>query len=56
MTFGKITGFFRDVHAAHRTAHEIERLSRLSNTDLAGLGLDRSEITAHAFRKHFNRI
>jgi len=56
MTFGKIAGFVHGIRAAHRTAHEIERLNRMNGADLAGLGLKRSEITTHAFRKYFRQV
>lgn len=55
MAFDLITGFVRDVRASRRVANEIARLNHLSAAQLEDLGLERSEITGHAFRKHFNR-
>lgn len=55
MAFDLLTGIVRDVRAAQRTAKEVERLSRMNNSELAQLGLDRTEISSHAFNKHFNR-
>jgi uncharacterized protein YjiS (DUF1127 family) len=55
MAFDLLTGFVRDVRAARRTANEIERLNRMNDSELAQLGLVRTEISGHAFRKHFNQ-
>ncbi|WP_298812132.1 DUF1127 domain-containing protein [uncultured Roseibium sp.] len=55
MAFDMISGFVRDVRAAHRTANEIERLNRMNTAQLADLGLERSDIASHAFGKYFNK-
>jgi uncharacterized protein YjiS (DUF1127 family) len=53
MALDLLTGLVRDIRASRRVAGEIERLNHLNAAQLADLGLERSEITAHAFRKHF---
>lgn len=53
MPFKTITGFVRDVQAAHRVAHEIDFLTRLNPDQLAERGLQRADITGYAFNKHF---
>lgn len=55
MAFNFLTGFVRDVRAAHRASTEIERMNRLNNDELATLGLQRSDISSHVFNKHFKR-
>ncbi|WFE90028.1 DUF1127 domain-containing protein [Roseibium porphyridii] len=55
MAFDMISGFVRDVRAAHRTANEIERLNHMNTAQLADLGLERSDIASHAFGKYFKK-
>ncbi|MCV0425666.1 MAG: hypothetical protein K5905_09340 [Roseibium sp.] len=55
MAFDFFSGFVRDVRAARSTAKEVERLSRMNNSDLARLGLERTEISSYAYNKHFGR-
>jgi uncharacterized protein YjiS (DUF1127 family) len=53
MAFDLLTGLVRDFRATRRVASEIARLNHMNATQLADLGLERSDITDHAFRKHF---
>jgi len=53
MAFDLLTGIVRDIRASRRVASEIERLNHLNAAQLADLGLERSDITRHAFKKHF---
>lgn len=55
MAFDFLNGFVHDVRAARRVANDIERMNRMSSAELAHIGLERSDITRHAFNKHFNR-
>lgn len=55
MNFDLLTGFVRDIRSARRAANEFERLNRMNSTELAQLGLDRTEISSYAFNKHFNK-
>jgi len=55
MAFDLLTGFVRDYRASRRVAGEIARLNHMSAAQLADLGLERSDVTAHAFQKHFRR-
>lgn len=53
MAFDLLTGLVRDFRATRRVAGEIARLNHMNANQLADLGLERSDITDHAFRKHF---
>ncbi len=53
MALDLITGFVRDARAAHRAAREIDQLYHMSTAQLSDLGLDRTQIANHAFRKYF---
>lgn len=55
MAFDLLTGFVRDFRASRRVAGEIARLNHMNASQLADLGLERSDITNHAFRKHYRR-
>jgi len=55
MAFDLLTGFVRDFRATRRVAGEIARLNHMNAAQLADLGLERTEITNHAFRKHYRR-
>ncbi|WP_299477490.1 hypothetical protein [uncultured Roseibium sp.] len=55
MNIDLLTGFVRDIRSARRAANEFERLNRMNSTELAQLGLDRTEISSYAFNKHFNK-
>ncbi|MEL7524806.1 MAG: hypothetical protein AAFN16_03480 [Pseudomonadota bacterium] len=55
MKFDLLTGFVRDIRSAHRAATEFERLNRMNTSELAQLGLDRTDISSYAFNKHFKR-
>ncbi len=53
MSLDLLTGFVRDFRAARRVASDIERMNHMNEAELADLGLLRSDIASHAFRKHF---
>lgn len=55
MSFDLLTGFVRDFRASRRVAGEIARMNHLSDAQLADLGIERSEITSRAFRRHFKQ-
>ncbi|WP_305986595.1 hypothetical protein [Roseibium sp. MMSF_3544] len=55
MKFDLLTGFVRDIRSARRAANEFERLNRMNTSELAQLGLDRSDISSYTFNKHFKR-
>lgn len=55
MNFDLLTGFVRDIRSARRAANEFERLNRMNTSELANLGLDRSQISGYAFNKHFKQ-
>jgi hypothetical protein len=50
--FGRVTGFLHIIATARRCALEAERLTALSDRELARLGLKRGEIVQHVFRSH----
>ncbi|MHA7775608.1 hypothetical protein [Roseibium sp. M-1] len=55
MSFDLLTGFVRDLRASRRVAGEIARMTHLSDAQLEDLGIERSEITSRAFRRHFKQ-
>ncbi|WP_428643559.1 DUF1127 domain-containing protein [Roseibium sp.] len=55
MSFDLFTGIVRDFRASRKVASEIARLNHLSEAQLADLGLERCDITSHAFNRHFKR-
>lgn len=55
MNFDLLTGFVRDIRSARRAANEFERLNRMNTSELANLGIDRSQISSYAFNKHFKQ-
>jgi uncharacterized protein YjiS (DUF1127 family) len=55
MSFDLLTGLVRDFRASRKVAGEIARMNHLSDAQLADLGIERSEITSRAFRRHFKQ-
>lgn len=55
MALDMLTGLVRDFRASRRAASEIDRLTHMNSAQLARLGLERSDIASHVFRKHFGR-
>jgi uncharacterized protein YjiS (DUF1127 family) len=55
MAFDLLTGLVRDYRASRKVAGEIARLNLMNADQLADLGLNRGDITNHAFRKHFRQ-
>ena len=50
--FVAVARFFCVLSKAHRCAQELERLTALSDADLARRGLKRDEIVSYVFRNH----
>jgi hypothetical protein len=48
--FGQVTGYVQIIARARRCALEAERLTALSDRELARLGLKRGDIVQHVFR------
>jgi hypothetical protein len=50
--FGGLSGLAAAFGAGLRAHHEFERLSRLSDSQLAALGLTRESLPRHIFARH----